>query len=191
MFFCNSCAFSMTIWYLVPLPSLNPAWTSGISQFHVLLKPGLENFEHYFASMWDECNCVVVWTFLGSLIAQLVKNLPAMQETWFEPWVGKITWGKKRLPTPVFWPEEFQGLYSPWGCKELDMTEGLSLSLTNNLPLSLCPHSQGHLIYSNIFFAPCLAKVDAQLIIKARCSKEQVFHVEHMPLDWASKYKAN
>ena len=30
---------------------------------HVLLKPGLENFEHYFASMWDECNCVVVWAF--------------------------------------------------------------------------------------------------------------------------------
>ena len=26
---------------------------------HVLLKPGLENFEHYFASAWDECNCVV------------------------------------------------------------------------------------------------------------------------------------
>ena len=32
---------------------------------HVLLKPGLENFEYYFASMWDECNCVVVWTFFG------------------------------------------------------------------------------------------------------------------------------
>ena len=32
---------------------------------HVLLKPGLENFEHYFASMWDECNCVVVWAFFG------------------------------------------------------------------------------------------------------------------------------
>ena len=27
---------------------------------HILLKPGLENFEHYFASMWDECNCAVV-----------------------------------------------------------------------------------------------------------------------------------
>ena len=27
---------------------------------HVLLKPGLENFEHYFTSTWDECNCVVV-----------------------------------------------------------------------------------------------------------------------------------
>ena len=30
---------------------------------HVLLKPGFENFEHYFASVWDECSCVVVWTF--------------------------------------------------------------------------------------------------------------------------------
>ena len=32
---------------------------------HVLLKPGLENFEHYFASMWDEWNCTVVQTFFG------------------------------------------------------------------------------------------------------------------------------
>ena len=32
---------------------------------HTLLKPGLENFEHYFASMLDECNCVVAWTFFG------------------------------------------------------------------------------------------------------------------------------
>ena len=30
---------------------------------HVLLKPALENFEHYFASIWDECNCAVVWAF--------------------------------------------------------------------------------------------------------------------------------
>ena len=32
---------------------------------HIFLKPGLENFEHYFASIWVECNCVVVWTFFG------------------------------------------------------------------------------------------------------------------------------
>jgi len=32
---------------------------------HVLVKPGLENFGHYFASMWDECNCAVVWIFFG------------------------------------------------------------------------------------------------------------------------------
>ena len=30
---------------------------------HILLKPGLENFEHYFASLWGECNCVVLWVF--------------------------------------------------------------------------------------------------------------------------------
>ena len=30
---------------------------------HILLKPGMENFEHYFANVWDECNFVVVWTF--------------------------------------------------------------------------------------------------------------------------------
>ena len=32
---------------------------------HVLLKPGLENFEHYFTSVWDECNCAVLWAFFG------------------------------------------------------------------------------------------------------------------------------
>ena len=31
----------------------------------VLLKPDLENFEHYFARVWDEGNCVVVWAFFG------------------------------------------------------------------------------------------------------------------------------
>ena len=52
-------------------------WISGSSAFsksslniwkfmvHVLLKPGLENFEHYFSSVWDECNSAIVWTFLG------------------------------------------------------------------------------------------------------------------------------
>ena len=32
---------------------------------HVLLNPGLENFEHYFTSVWEECNCAVVWAFFG------------------------------------------------------------------------------------------------------------------------------
>ena len=58
-------------------------------------------------------------------VAQLVKNPPAMPETW----VGKIPWRRERLPTPVFWPGEFHGLYSPWGCKEMDMTERLSLCI--------------------------------------------------------------
>ena len=55
----------------------------------------------------------------ASLVTQLVKNLPAMQETW----VGKIPWSRERLPTPAFCPREFHGLYSPWGCKESDRTE--------------------------------------------------------------------
>ena len=41
----------------------------------------------------------------------------------FNPWVRKIPWRRERLPIPVFWPAEFHGLYSPWGRKELDMTE--------------------------------------------------------------------
>ena len=60
-----------------------------------------------------------------SLVAQLVKNLPAMQETWVRPWVGKTSWGWENLPTPVFWPREFHGLYNPWGSKESDTTDSL------------------------------------------------------------------
>ena len=43
----------LAIWSLVPLPFLNPAWTSG-SSVCILLKVGLENLEHYFASMWHD-----------------------------------------------------------------------------------------------------------------------------------------
>ena len=43
------------------------------------------------------------------------------------PGVGKIPWRRERLPTPVFWPGEFRGLYSPWGHKELDTPERFSL----------------------------------------------------------------
>ena len=43
----------------------------------------------------------VIWYLLcvnwASLVAQLVKNTPAMRETWFDPWVGKIPWGRERL----------------------------------------------------------------------------------------------
>ena len=49
-----------------------------------------------------------------SLVAQLVKNPPAMREAWVQSWVGKILWRRKRLPTPVFWPGEFHGLYVSW-----------------------------------------------------------------------------
>ena len=67
MFFWNSLAFLMiqrmlAIWSLVPLPFLNLAWKFW---FMYCVKPCLENSEHYFASVWDECNCMVVWTLFG------------------------------------------------------------------------------------------------------------------------------
>ena len=48
----------------------------------------------------------------------------------FDPRAGKIPCRRERLPPPVFWPGEFHGLYSPWGHKEWDTTEWLSLSLS-------------------------------------------------------------
>ena len=53
----------------------------------------------------------------------------------FDSWAGKIPWRRERLPTPVVWPGEFHGLYSPWGHKESDTTEQL-------LPLSTFIHTQ-------------------------------------------------
>jgi len=57
------------------------------------------------------------------MVAQMVKNLPAMQETWFNPRVEKIPWRREWQPTPVFLPGESHGQrrlmgYSPWGHKE-------------------------------------------------------------------------
>ena len=49
---------------------------------HVLLKPGLENFEHYFASVWDECNCAIVWAFFGI----------AFLWDWNENWPFPVLW---------------------------------------------------------------------------------------------------
>ena len=45
----------------------------------------------------------------------------------FGSWVGKIPWRRKQLPTPVFSPGEFHGLYSPWGCKEAVTVDQFSL----------------------------------------------------------------
>ena len=60
-------------------------------------------------------------------MAQLVKNPPAMRVTWDISLGWEDSWGRERLSTPVFLPGEVHGLYSPWGHKELDMTERLSL----------------------------------------------------------------
>ena len=81
------------------------------------------------------------------------------------PRVGKIPWRRERLPTPVFWPGEFHGQrslvgYSPWGCKESDTTEWLSLSTFFMIQLSHLYKTIGktkalHISTLQISFNPC------------------------------------
>ena len=59
-----------------------------------------------------------------------VYNLFQTERFVFNPWLGKIPWRRERLATPLFWPGEFRGPYSLWGCKESDITEQFSLSLS-------------------------------------------------------------
>ena len=54
----------------------------------------------------------------------MVKKMPAMQETWVQPWVGKIPWRTEWQLTPVFLPGESHGQrslagYSPWGLERV------------------------------------------------------------------------
>ena len=55
---------------------------------HILLKPGLENFEHDFTSVWDECNCTVVWAFFGI----------AFLWDWNENWHFSVLWPLLSFP---------------------------------------------------------------------------------------------
>ena len=98
MSFWHSLAFSMiqrmlAIWFPVPLTFFPLKSSLNIWKFmiHMLLKPGLENFKHYFASVWDECNCVVVWAFFG------LAFLWDWNENWLfqscgHCWVFQICW---------------------------------------------------------------------------------------------------
>ena len=78
----------------------------------------------------DLCWLLVISKCLwwASLVAQLVKNLSAMQETLVRFLGQEDPLEKGQATIPVFWPGEFHGLYSPQGRKESDATEQLSLS---------------------------------------------------------------
>ena len=68
---------------------------------HEPLKPGLENFEHYFASVWNECNCVVVWTFLGI----------AFLWDWNENWPFPVLWPLLSFPNLLaYWVQHFDSI---------------------------------------------------------------------------------
>ena len=68
---------------------------------HVLLKPGLENFEHYFTSVWDQCNCAVVWTFFGI----------AFLWDWNENWPFPVLWSLLSFPNLLaYWVQHFHSI---------------------------------------------------------------------------------
>ena len=99
MSFWNSCFFNdpTNVGNLISGSSAFSKSSLNIWKFtvHLLLKPGLENFEHYFASVWDECNYVVVWAFFG------IANLRNWNTNW---------------PFPVLWPLlSFPNLLAYWG----------------------------------------------------------------------------
>jgi len=66
---------------------------------HILLKPGLENFEHYFASVWDEYNCV--WAFFGI----------AFLWDWNENWPFPVLWPLLSFPVLLaYWVQHFHSV---------------------------------------------------------------------------------
>ena len=68
---------------------------------HVLLKPSLDNFQHYFASMWDECNCVILWTFFGI----------AFLWDWNENRTFPVLWPLLSFPNLLaYWMQHFHSL---------------------------------------------------------------------------------
>ena len=68
---------------------------------HILLKPGLENFEHYFTNVWDECNCVVVWAFFGI----------AFLWNWNENGPFPVLWPLLSFPNLLaYWVQHFQSI---------------------------------------------------------------------------------
>ena len=70
---------------------------------HVLLKPGLENFVHYFTSVWAEYNCAVVWAFFGI----------AFLWDWNENWPFPVLWPLLSFPNLLaYWVEHFHSIIS-------------------------------------------------------------------------------
>ena len=102
---------------------------------------------HGWATKQQQQNCILyicTTTSLGaSLVAQTLKNLPAMQETWVRFLGWEDSWRREWQPTPAFLLGEFHGQrrlagYSPWSCKESDMTEWIIPSFSQLLYPYIC-----------------------------------------------------
>ena len=100
---------------------------------------------HWISLKFPFCCFIFLAAILASLMAQRVKNLPAMQETQqmgFDPWIQQILWRRKWIPTPVFLPENSNGqrslvAFSLWGCKRVrhDWVYTLDIYLSPDPPV--------------------------------------------------------
>ena len=79
----------LAIWYLVPLPVLKPSWTSGSSWFKYCWSLAWRILS--ITSVWDECNCAVVWAFFGIAFLWVGMKTDLFQSCghW---WVFQICW---------------------------------------------------------------------------------------------------
>ena len=98
-------------WSLVPLPFLNPVWTCGISWLMDCWSWDQENFDHYFTSVWDEYNCVVIWTFFGIAFLWNWKKTNLFQSCG-HCWVFQICW---HIECSTFTASSFRILNSSTG----------------------------------------------------------------------------
>ena len=105
MFFWNSCFFHdpADAGNLISGSSAFSKSSLNIRKFtvHILLNPDLENFEHYFASMWDEWNCVVFWVLFGI----------AFLWDWNENWTFPVLWPLLSFPNLLaYWLQYFHSI---------------------------------------------------------------------------------
>ena len=93
----NRC-WQFDLWFLCLSKSRLNIWKFSV---HILLKAGLENFDHYFASMWNECNCAVVWAFFGI----------AFLWGWNENWPFPVLWPLLSFPDLLaYWVQHFHSI---------------------------------------------------------------------------------
>ena len=101
---------------------------------HVLLKPGLENFEHYLAHMGNEWNCVVVWTFFGI----------AFLWDWNENWPFPVLWPLLSFPNLLaYWVQHFHRIiFQVWSSSTGIPSPPLALFIVMLTKAHLTSHSK-------------------------------------------------